>query len=301
MKPGKAAARAFFERHFQPVMVAGNHRPAGLFTGYYEPEVEGCLKRTARCRWPLYAKPDDLVAFTPAERKRTGLAYGRRTRGGPKPYYSRREIEQGALNGRGLELLWLASPVDRFFMQVQGSGRVRLPSGRVVRLTYAAKSGLPYTSIGKVLLDRGALKREDISMQAIRRWMARHPEEARAVMWQNRSFVFFRIADLPNPKLGAIGAAGVQLSPLVSLAVDWRFWPYGAPVWLDTRLGRGDGPAFRRLMVAQDTGTAIRGAVRGDIYFGFGEQAVQLAGRQAARGRMIVLLPKAVARRLIRR
>ncbi len=302
--PGRAAARRFFERHFLAVSPQASRRPAGLFTGYYEPEVEGCLKRTPECRWPVHARPDDLVRLSPAEARRLGLSFGRRLPDGTlRPYFTRREIDEGALDGRGLEIVWLKSLADRFFLQIQGSGRVRLEEGGVLRLAFAAKNGHPYVPVGRLLVERGEIPREAMSMQAIRRWLAAHPEKAQALLWENPSYVFFRVVKLPDPRLGAYGAQGVQLAPLVSLAIDWRFWPYGAPVWLETEVpgpgGRGSEP-FRRLMVAQDTGSAIRGLIRGDIFFGFGEAAGERAGRMQAPGYMAVLLPRALARRLLR-
>ncbi len=298
---GERAARRFFERYFTPVTVQSGAAPSGLFTGYFEPEVEGSLRKSAAFPWPLHSRPDDLVRFTPAEERATGLRYGRRVGGAPAPYYTREEIEKGALDGRGLEIVWLKSVVDRFFLQVQGSGRVLLKEGGVLRLTYDGKTGLPFTGIGRRMLERGLIPRSALSMQGIRAWLEAHPEKAREILWLNKSYVFFRPVRLPEPGLGAYGAQGVQLAPLTSLAVDYRFWPYGAPVWLDTRApgprGRGFA-AFRRLMIAQDTGSAIRGVVRGDIYFGFGPGAGARAGRMHAKGRMAVLLPRRLARRL---
>ncbi len=301
------AARLFFERHFLPVTPLSSRRPAGLFTGYYEPEVEGSLTRHGPYQYPLLARPDDLVRFTPRQARLAGTPFGRIVHGRPVPYFTRREIEEGALSGRGLEIVWLKSLADAFFVQIQGSARVRLVEGGVIRLAFAGKSGRPYTPVGRVLVERGEIPREEMSMQAIRRWLAAHPDKARALLWENESYVFFRRIDLPDPRLGAYGAQGVQLAPFVSLAVDNRFWPYGAPVWLETRipdpgaLAKGKTRPFRRLMIAQDTGSAIRGIVRGDIFFGFGEKAAALAGRMNAPGFMAVLLPRAHARRLTRR
>ncbi len=299
-KASRKQARAFFERYFTPVAVNAGRKPQGLFTGYYEPEVRGSLKRGKGYAVPIHARPDDLVRLKPAEAKRLGVAYGRYVKGRARPYFTRAQIDRGALKGRGLEILWLKDPVDKFFMQIQGSGRVRLPDGRVVRLAFAGKTGHPFTGVGKLLIERGIIPREKLSMQSIRRWMARHPKQARKLMWENKSYVFFRIVDLPDARLGAYGAQGVQLTPMASLAVDYRYWPYGAPVWLETTAPRpsgGQGP-FRRLMVAQDTGTAIRGVVRGDIFFGFGEKAGALAGRMKAPGFMAVLLPRPLAERI---
>ncbi len=294
-------ARRFFEKHFQVFRVVPETGRKGLFTGYYEPEVKGSRTRTASFPVPIYAKPDDLVTFNKAERTATGLRYGRRVAGKPKPYFTRKQIEQGALRGRGLELVWLSSWADAFFMQVQGSGRVRLPDGSAFRLGYAGKTGLPYTAIGAVLIKTGDVAREDMSMQAIRAWMTANPKKARALMWHNESFVFFRPVTLVDETLGPIGAQQVQLQPEVSLAVDRSLWAYGTPVFLETTLPATDDTAerpFNRLMIAQDTGTAIKGRVRGDIFFGAGERAARLAGRMQSPGNMFVLLPHAVARRL---
>ena len=299
-KVSRTAARAFFERHFVPVSPLPACRPAGLFTGYYEPEVKASLKRHGPYQVPLHGRPTDLVRLKPKDAARLGLAFGRYVGGRARPYFTREEIERGALDGRGLEIAWLKDPVDRFFMQIQGSGRLRLDDGRVVRVAFAGKTGHPFTPVGRLLVEQGIIPREEISMQSIRAWMERHPDQARRLMWENRSYVFFRIVDLPDVRLGAYGAQGVQLTPMVSLAVDHRYWPYGAPVWLDTMIpARSGGQArLRRLMVAQDTGTAIRGVVRGDIYFGFGDAAGALAGRMKAPGYMAVLLPASLARRL---
>ena len=299
-KVSRTAARAFFERHFVPFSPLPTRRPAGLFTGYYEPEVEASLKRHGPYQVPLHGRPADLVRLKPKDAARLGVAFGRYVNGRARPYFTREEIERGALDGRGLEIAWLKSPVDRFFMQIQGSGRLRLDDGRVARVAFAGKTGHPFTPVGRLLVERGILPKEGVSMQSIRAWMARHPEEARRLMWENKSYVFFRIVELPDNRLGAYGAQGVQLTPMTSLAVDHRYWPYGAPVWLETRIPapRGGERPFRRLMVAQDTGTAIRGVVRGDIYFGFGDAAGALAGRMKAPGYMAVLLPRAVARKV---
>jgi membrane-bound lytic murein transglycosylase A len=294
-------ARKLFEAHFQPLVVLDPERREGLFTGYYEPEVEGSLERTAAHRVPLYSKPSDLVSFDSETERAIGLRYGRRIGGKPSPYFTRREIEQGALRGRRLEIAWLASWADAFFMHIQGSGRVRLQDGKVMRLAYAAKSGLPFTGIGGLLVRRGEIGAEEISMQSIRRWLERHPRKARALMWENESFVFFREVEVDEPDLGPPGAQSVNLTPLRSLAVDRSFWAFGTPLWIETRVpGDGDkSEEFRQLMIAQDTGSAIRGRVRGDIFFGAGEEAAWKAGHLKSPGRMIALLPKGLARRLL--
>lgn len=296
----RQAARTFFERNFTPVLVSDPNNPIGLFTGYFEPEVAGSRTQSADYTVPVYARPKDLVAFNAAQRKKTGLKYGRIVAGKPRAYLSRQKIESGALAGKGLEIAWLKSPVDAFFMHVQGSGRVRLPDGKSLRLGFAGKSGLPYTSIGAVLIKRGEVTREQMSMQAIRRWMADNPDGARRLMWHNKSFIFFRELKLDSPALGPLGAQQVQLTPQRSLAVDRRFWALGTPMWLETSLPQADNTTvkFHRLMVAQDTGSAIRNRIRGDIFFGAGDQAAQRAGHMKHPGRLIALMPRAVVRRL---
>jgi membrane-bound lytic murein transglycosylase A len=295
-------ARAFFESYFTPFRVSGSDIPRGLFTGYYEPEAEGRLVRDKRFCVPIYRRPNDLVAFTPEETQTTGVAYGRSHSGKPFAYPTRREIEEGALLGRGLEICYLESWVDAFFMQVQGSGRVVLPGGKVLRLSYAAKNGQPYTGIGSVLLARGIGTKEAMSMQFLRNWMADNPHEARALLWQNSSFVFFREVPVNDPQLGAIGAAKVNLTPLRSLAVDRSHWMFGTPLFIETHeppeAERGAVP-FQHLMIAQDTGTAIKGVIRGDIYWGWGERAALNAGHMKSKGGMVALLPHAVVTRLM--
>jgi membrane-bound lytic murein transglycosylase A len=295
-------ARQFFEAAFTPLIVRDPERPQGLFTGYYEPEAEGSLKPGGAYKVPLYAKPADLVAFDAKTAKRLGVAYGRQIEGKAEAYLTRAEIEKGALEGQGLELVWLKDWADAFFMQVQGSGRVRLADGRVLRLGYAAKTGLPYTAIGAILVERGVLTRETASMQTIRAWMRENPKDARALMWENKSFVFFRKVEAGDPKLGPPGAQKVALTPLHSLAIDRSLWMFGTPVWLDTQVPKGETGTlvpFRTLLVAQDTGSAIKGHARGDVFWGAGEDAALTAGQMKSPGLMIVLLPKALAKRLL--
>jgi membrane-bound lytic murein transglycosylase A len=291
-------AKRFFEENFQPLKVNDPARPEGLFTGYYEPEAEGSLSQSTAYPVPLYRKPADLVAFDEATGKHLGMKYGRMIDGKPSPYFSRKEIEQGALAGRGLEIAWLRDWADAFFMQIQGSGRVRLADGSMIRLAYAGKTGQPYTGIGGILVDRGAFSRDQMSMQATRAWMARSEQAARELMWENKSFVFFREVEAGDPKLGPPGAQNVRLTPRRSLAVDRSLWMFGTPIWLDTVTPsgpRGEMEIFRHLMVAQDTGTAIKGHVRGDVFWGAGEQPALTAGHMKSPGSMIVLLPKGLA------
>lgn len=294
--------RQFFETEFAALKVADPLRPEGLFTGYYEPEAEGSRTPGNGYDVPIYSKPDDLVSFDPATEARLHLKYGRLLHGKPAGYFSRQEIEEGALKGRGLELVWLKSWVDAFFIHVQGSGRIRFADGSTMRLAYGAKSGQPYTGIGGLLVERGILSKDTMSMQALRAWMTDNPVEARNLMWENKSFIFFREVKVDDSSLGAPGAQKVSLTPLRSLAVDRSLWMFGTPIWLDAKVP--SGPAgkmqdFRQLMVAQDTGTAIKGHVRGDVYWGWGEKAALAAGQMKSPGTMLVLLPKKLAARLL--
>jgi membrane-bound lytic murein transglycosylase A len=294
-------ARQFFETHFQPLRVQDQTRPEGLYTGYYEPMAEGSEIETPEFQVPIYAKPADLVSFTADETNATGLSYGRRINGQASNYSTRREIEHGALKGQGLEICWLKSWVDAFFIHVQGNGRVVLPNGKVIRLSYAAKNGQHYTGIGGVLLARGVGTPQTMSMQLLREWMAENPAQMRELLWSNNSFVFFRTTEIENPTLGAIGAAKVNLTPLRSLAVDRQFWQFGTPLFIQTQEppeATESKKPFNHLMVAQDTGTAIRGIIRGDVYWGWGDKAALNAGHMKSQGQMVALLPKALAKKL---
>ena len=296
-----SSPRDFFEDHFTACAVSDAARPGGLFTGYYEPEAKGSRTPTAAYDVPIYRRPKDLVALDEDGEKATGLKYGRLKNGKAQAYYTREEIEKGALKGKGLEIAYLQHWEDAFFIHIQGSGRILLPDGEVIRLAYALKTGLPYTGIGGVLVERGILTRQSNSMQAIRAWMKHNPAEARSLMWMNKSFVFFREVAVDDLALGALGAQQVHLTPRRSLAVDRSLWMFGTPVWLETQTppeSPGGAQAFNHLMVAQDTGTAIKGHARGDVYWGWGADAAQIAGHMKSAGRMHVLLPNMVASRL---
>ena len=288
-----SSPRAFFETHFQPFAV--NAGQEGLFTGYYEPLLQGSRERSERFRVPLYVRPPDLVTVDLGdfreELKGQRIA-GRVEEGELIPYPDRTAIEGGALAGKKLELVWVDDPVDAFFLQIQGSGRVRLEDGGEMRVGYAAQNGHPYFAIGKDLVERKALTREQVSMQSIRRWLEENPDLADDVMARNASYVFFE--ELRGE--GPLGAQGIPLTPGRSLAVDLKHWTLGVPMWLDTqapspREGEPDRP-LRRLMIAQDTGGAIRGVVRGDVFWGHGEEAAEIAGRMKHPGRIWVLLPR---------
>ena len=297
-----ADAQKFFETRFLAMRVHDGERPEGLYTGYYEPETEGSLTESHAYPVPIYSKPDDLFTFSEAERQATGLTYGRRENGKALGYSTRRQIEEGALAGKGLEICFVKSWVDAFFIHVQGNGRVILDDGKVIRLSYAAKNGQNYTGIGSVLLARGIGTPQTMSMQLLRQWMTENPSQMRELLWSNTSFVFFRVTEIVDPHLGAIGAAKVNLTPLRSLAVDRSNWMFGTPLFIDTHEppGAKGGPApFRHLMIAQDTGTAIRGLIRGDVYWGWGETAANNAGHMKSAGTMTALLPKDLAQRLL--
>lgn len=297
----QSSAQAFFESEFVPVQVSDPERPGGMFTGYFEPEFRGSRTKGGPYQVPIYQRPGDLEAFDAAARQATGLAYGRRIGGDPAPYHSRKDIETGSLAGRDLELVWLTDWADAFFLQIQGSGRIRLEDGSLVRVAFAAKTGLPYTAVGGILANRGDIPRERVSMQSIRAWMAQHPEAARELMWQNESYVFFREIPASDPSLGPPGAQQVPLTPMRSLAVDRGYWAFGTPVWLEADVPSGPAGSmqpFRRLLVAQDTGSAIKGRVRGDVFWGTGEAAANVAGLMQSPGTMVALFPKAVAARL---
>ena len=296
-----SSAKSFFESYFIPFRVVDDARPDGLFTGYYEPEAEGARAPDETFTIPIYRRPTDLISFNQQQKDESGLDYGCLVDGKPTAYLSRRDIEQGALKGQGLELVWLKDWADAFFIHVQGSGRIRFADGSAMRLSYAAKSGRRYTGIGGLLVERGILAREHMSMQAIRAWMSKNPQQARELMWENQSFIFFREAQLEDPSLGALGAQHVQLTPGRSLAVDRNIWMLGTPVWLETNVPSATDGAlqpFNQLLIAQDTGTAIIGHARGDVFWGFGEAAGNIAGQMKSPGSMIVLLPKTVAARL---
>jgi len=301
LNPEPKNITAFFENHFTAMKVNDPDLEQGLFTGYFEPVVKGSSSPSAEYSVPVYNRPENLVTFNKQQQEKTGLRYGRLEGGQPLAYYSRQEIEQGLFDGQNLELVWLKDRADAFFMHIQGSGRVELPDGKTIRLAYAGKSGLPYTAIGAVLINQGELERSEVSMQTIRQWMDKNPDKAKELMWKNKSFIFFRQLPQTDPKLGPVGAQLVNLTPQISLAVDRRYWALGTPVWLETEIdlnNQNKPQNWRSLLIAQDTGSAIRGYARGDVFWGSGEKAAQIAGNMKAAGKMIVLLPNALAKKL---
>jgi membrane-bound lytic murein transglycosylase A len=283
----EAAARAFFEREFAPyALVSSQSGDSGLVTGYYEPIIEGSRIPTAQHRVPIFGVPPDLIVVDLPETKQMrlrGRLDGRRL----VPYYSRGEIDlRGSLFNAPV-LAWTADPVELFFLQIQGSGQVQLGNGERMRVGYADQNGHPYRSLGRHLIDRGELVLEQASMQGIKAWAAANPQKLQEALNQNPSYVFFR--ELP-PVEGPIGALGVPLHAERSLAVDRRFIPLGAPVYLATTLPLSEEP-LQRLMAAHDTGGAIRGAVRADFFWGTGPEAGAQAGRMRQQGRLWLLWP----------
>jgi membrane-bound lytic murein transglycosylase A len=284
-------ARAFFEGRFTPYEISGPAR----FTGYYEPQIGGSRVAQGPFTAPVYGLPPDLVRADLSlfgSQWRGDHVSGRLEGHALKPYPDRAAIDAGGATGA--PILLYADPIDLFFLQIQGSGRVMLADGGLLRLSYAGENGQPYTAIGRTLVAEGALALRDVSLASIRAWLTAHPDQARRVMETNKSYVFFQAAPLADPQAGPDGTLGVPLSPLADMAVDARIHPLGAPVYV---AATGADPV-QALLVGADTGGAIRGAGRGDIFFGAGTAAEQRAGAMNAAGRMFVLVPKAVAARL---
>jgi membrane-bound lytic murein transglycosylase A len=291
--PDRNAARRFLEAHLAPFQVVSPEGSGeGLITGYYEPLLRGSRKPNARYRFPVFGVPDDLLVVDLGDLhpelkglRLRGRLEGRRI----VPYYDRAKIEEGRAPLSGREIAWVDDPVELFFLQVQGSGRIALDSGETMRVGYADQNGHPYRSIGRVLVERGDLPLEKASMQGIKAWAQANPGRLTELLNQNASYVFFR--ELPATGDGPPGALGVPLTPRRSIAVDPRFIPLGAPVYIATTWPLSSKP-LNQLVLAQDTGGAIRGAVRADYFWGFGEDAAREAGRMKQPLRMWVLLPK---------
>jgi len=259
-------AKSFFELFFRPVDI--NQGKPGLFTGYFEPELAGARRPDARFRYPVYAMPPEAR--------------------GASPWLTRRDIlTSGVMEDRGLEIAWVDDPVKLFFLQIQGSGRIRLRDGSAIRLGYAGANGHPYRSVGTELVRRGVYSPHQVSAQVIGNWVRRNPEAGEELLYHNPSYVFFReVSEVPAHR-GPLGAMNRSLTPMRSIAVDPTYTPLGAPVWIEAD---GTDP-LRRLMVAQDTGSAIKGAQRADIFVGTGDAAGRVAGRMRDAGRMLVLMP----------
>ena len=259
-------AKSFFELFFRPVLIENGSRP--LFTGYFEPELNGSLRPSARYKYPLYREPNVSKVSN--------------------PWLTRREIETGDfMANKGLEIAWVDDPVELFFLQIQGSGRVRLPDGRVIRVGYGGSNGHDYRSVGVELVRRGIYKAHQVSAQVIKNWVRRNPVAGRELLFHNPSFVFFRRLDDVPAHAGPLGAMNRSITTKRTIAVDPSYTPLGAPVWIE----KGGKSPMRRLMVAQDTGSAIKGPQRADIFFGTGDAAGRAAGRLRDPGRLVVLMP----------
>jgi len=260
------SARAFFELFFRPVVVRDGSET--LFTGYFEPELNGALGPTFRYRYPVYAMPPEAL--------------------NSNPWLTRREILNGeVMRNRGLEIAWVDDPVELFFLQIQGSGRIRLPGGNYIRVGYGGANGHPYRSIGVELVRRGVYKAHQVSAEVIKNWVRRNPSAGEELLYQNPSYVFFRKVNHVPENKGPLGAMNRSVTALRTVAVDPKYTPLGAPVWIEKD---GEGP-MRRLMIAQDTGSAIKGAQRADIFFGTGDAAGIAAGKLRDPGRMVILMP----------
>ncbi|MEP5928322.1 MAG: MltA domain-containing protein [Nitratireductor sp.] len=259
-------AKSFFELFFRPVLIEDG--APGLFTGYFEPELDGSKRRSSRYRYPVYAMPPEARVS--------------------RPWFPRRDIVQGGvMNGRGLEIAWVDDPVELFFLQIQGSGRIKLPGGQTIRLGYSGSNGHEYRSIGQELVRRGTFSPHQVSADVIKNWVRRNPVAGQNLLLHSPSYVFFReVSEVPS-ELGPLGAMNRSITTMRTVAVDPAFVPLGAPVWIEKD---GKGP-LRRLMVAQDTGSAIKGAQRADVFFGTGDRAGREAGRLRDPGRLMVLMP----------
>ncbi len=300
-RPTMAQARSFFERNFVPASILAEDGGGGLVTGFYEPEVLASPHATAEFTVPLLSRPADLVDIDDGNRPPeldAYLAFGRRTDTGMEEFFDRQAIDRGALDTENLAIAWVASKVDAFFIHVQGAARLIMPDGTVRRITYAAKSGHRFTGAGKVLAEFGEIPLAQVTMQSIRAWFASNPGRVDEILWHNRSYIFFREAEVDNPALGPVAAAKVPLTPGRSMAVDRLLHTFGTPFFIHAPelTAFGEGP-FRRLMIAQDTGSAIVGPARGDLFAGSGDAAGEIAGVVRAQADFFALIPRPLAER----
>ncbi len=290
-------ARRFFESRFSPHRIIPSNKKdgspgTGLVTGYYEPLLKGSLSRHGAYQYPLYAVPDDLLRIDLAglypelsKMKLRGRVEGKKI----IAYHDRASIDNEDSPLWGKELVWIDDPVAVFFLHIQGSGRIHMDDGSMMAVGYADQNGLPYTSIGKILIERDEVAREDISLFTIQQWLQQNPQKARALLEENRSYIFFSIRD--NPDENPRGSLNVPLTPSRSIAVDPSNIPLGSPVWLDTSYPRETEHTLQRLTFAQDTGGAIKGYARADMFWGNGEMAEKLAGEMKQEAELYVLLP----------
>ncbi|QOZ73069.1 lytic transglycosylase [Bradyrhizobium arachidis] len=295
-----AKAKAFFEQNFAPLRISRLGEPDGFVTGYYEPVLEGSRTQTDVFNVPVYRRPSNLFVRgykqDSVSLPNKGPVYRKIGRRKLVPYYDRGEIEDGKIAGRGLEIAWLKDPTDLLFAQIQGSARIKFDDGGTVRLNYDAYNGYPYTAVGRILIERGIIPKEEMSMQKIREWMAQNPDGAKELRRQNRSYIFFREVNLSD-KDEAVGAQGIPLTAGRSIAVDKSLHVYGTPFFIEGELPidseRSKTP-FHRLMIAQDTGSAIIGPARADLYFGAGQEAGRVSGRLRHPMHFVMLVPKGI-------
>ncbi|EJM99901.1 murein transglycosylase A [Phyllobacterium sp. YR531] len=291
-------ARLFFEKWFRPAFIKPEETKSGFVTGFYEPEVIASPVRTEEFTVPFLKRPADLVDIDDSNRPSgfdAYFAFARQTPEGFAEYYDRRAIESGALDRQGLEIAFVKSAVDAFFIHVQGAARLKMVDGSLRRITYAAKTGHRFTGIGKILLDRGEIKPEKISMQSIRQWLAENPEQVQLLLWNNQSYIFFREAAVDDESLGPIAAAKVPLMGGRSMAVDRLLHTFGTPFYIHApQLTAFGGNSFSRLMIAQDTGSAIVGPARGDLFAGSGDEAGEIAGGIRHNADFYALVPRSL-------
>ena len=295
--PSDNEIRNFFQTWFKPFAMCNSKPVKGLFTGYYSPLFKGSLKKTPYYSVPIYGLPKQLITahlnkFNAEfkNKKIIGRVVGQQL----VPYYTSQQIDAGALDGVAPVIAWVHSPLERLTLGIEGSGIVKLTNGKKLVLGYAGENGAPYTAIAKVLIEKGVMTYDNASMQHIAEYFKQHPNQMQTILHRNKSFVFFTVLKQPD----ALGAQGIALTPGYSMAVDRHWLPMGAPLWLTTTRPNEDGTTqkkLHRLMIAQDTGGAIRGPVRGDFYWGAGERAAAIAGRMKNHGYYWVLLPKEIA------
>lgn len=280
------AARAFFEHYFSPFLVGANHKTTGFFTGYYEPTISGSRHYSSKFSVPLYQKPKALIVRRINGRRR----YGQLIDGHFQPYYTRKEINKGDKLPESDVLFWLKSRIDRAFLQIQGSGRIKLTDGKSILVGYNGQNGRPYRPIGRYFIEKELITKDKLSMQTIKAWLKAHPKKTDTILNFDPSFVFFKILNHTAP----LGSEGVPLTPGYSIAIDPAYHQYGTPIWLDTTYRTPENPEMplQRLFIAQDSGGAIKGATRGDIFWGAGRLAEYIAGHMKHTGKMYVLLPK---------
>ncbi len=292
--PTNEQVKSFFERHFEPYRInSGKWKKQGLITGYYEPLLQGSFKPTDQFKHPIYQRPENLL-IVDLDGLYSGLK-GKRTRGRLQdqrvvPFYSRSEIDGPGNPLQGNEIIWVDDRDALFFLHIQGSGRIQLPNGDIVNVGYSDQNGHPYVSIGRILIDRGELEKEDVSLFTIRNWLDQNPEQAQSLLNENPSYIFFELRDSAGQ--GPIGSLNVPLTAERSVAVDPAAIPLGTPLWIETDLPDSRNSPFHQVMFAQDTGGAIKGAIRADIFWGDGERAEEMAGKMKQKGIIFALLPK---------